>query len=647
MINNKVFLIVFLVFISSVSAQFNPHDNIDLKNYYNISNGLSADFSGVVNASLFVGNGSQLTSINASNVNSSTFNVNSSVYWVAASSVNVTQLSSVGGVLSIINSWLQGFVEVISYTKAQVYNKSEVYSVNDSYNRSELDEVFYNKSQVYNKSEVYSASEIDVQQLSQNNSIININNSLVGEINGLKSDKLNVSEEGNLNVNSSIYWDNESNQSVLNVNSSSFWDSLDSPANISAGEIINDGTYVLLSGDNITGDLNVGGNVSIVGTLDLNNHNLLGVQNLTVNGDSLFLGNVNITSVGASTINGSVDIQNLSGSVAIHLDGIGSDSSYFLAGNVGIGTTNPAQKLDVAGKLHFSSPSNEWITSNGGIRFDIDTDGSSTDRIFVVSKDNTATELFRVQEDGKVGIGTSSPAYKFDLVGSDGAITMLVGDNVNDATSKEFRMGSRHYTNSEEPLGIFYVDSISGQNNLRIGGGTATMNAVTSLIFYTGATSTTASGSQRMKIDSNGNVGIGLSPVNNVRLSVANAADGIVAKFFGGNDDGWRGTVNVQDSSDYVAFYGYDENDGGSGSYGDTWFGHGTDVTKAVVVDGLSGDVGVGTSSPDAKLSVNGNFSSSVSVTSPVFVINQSANMCIFQNGTSLVIANNLSGVTC
>ena len=66
-------------------------------------------------------------------------------------------------------------------------------------------------------------------------------------------------EEGNLNVNHSdtsgtaTTWDGETSQSDLNVNSSNFWDNLNTPSDINAGDITNDGTYRLGSWDNFTG----------------------------------------------------------------------------------------------------------------------------------------------------------------------------------------------------------------------------------------------------------------------------------------------------------------------------------------------------------------------------------------------------------
>ena len=55
--------------------------------------------------------------------------------------------------------------------------------------------------------------------------------------------------------------------------------------------------------------------------------------------------------------------------------------------------------------------------SAGDIVFDIDNNGNETNSFFRITKDNQATELMRVQEDGNVGINRTSPGYKFEVGG--------------------------------------------------------------------------------------------------------------------------------------------------------------------------------------------------------------------------------------
>lgn len=78
-----------------------------------------------------------------------------------------------------------------------------------------------------------------------------------------------------------------------------------------------------------------------------------------------------------------------------------------------------------------------------------------------------------------------------------------------DATNKFAKVAAAHYTNAEEPVTLFLVTTTSGTNFMFIGGGTALHNAVSQIQFYTAATTTTLTGTQRMIITSGGNVGIG------------------------------------------------------------------------------------------------------------------------------------------
>jgi len=75
---------------------------------------------------------------------------------------------------------------------------------------------------------------------------------------------------------------------------------------------------------------------------------------------------------------------------------------------------------------------------------------------------------------------------------------------LTDATTKTARMGVHHYTNSEEPATVFVVDSTATSNTLYIGGGTGTMNSTSFIKFLTAADGTTTTGTERMRIDSDG-----------------------------------------------------------------------------------------------------------------------------------------------
>jgi hypothetical protein len=66
-----------------------------------------------------------------------------------------------------------------------------------------------------------------------------------------------------------------------------------------------------------------------------------------------------------------------------------------------------------------------------------------------------------------------------------------------------------NYTNAEEDVLLMQMETDTAFNVIRYGGGDAARNAVTEHRFFTAANATTLSGTERMRIDSAGNVGIG------------------------------------------------------------------------------------------------------------------------------------------
>lgn len=115
-----------------------------------------------------------------------------------------------------------------------------------------------------------------------------------------------------------------------------------------------------------------------------------------------------------------------------------------------------------------------------------------------------------VTDAGAVGIGTSSPAGALHVSPyNNSTISILVGRTEVD-TNRFSRIGFTHFTGAPE-LSVtafnFFADTT--RNLLSLGGGTSTQSAATELRFFTASTNTTLTGSERLRVDSNGNVGIG------------------------------------------------------------------------------------------------------------------------------------------
>ena len=68
----------------------------------------------------------------------------------------------------------------------------------------------------------------------------------------------------------------------------------------------------------------------------------------------------------------------------------------------------------------------------------------------------------------RVGIRTAVPAYSAHFVVADG---LIISSNNTDTTTKNFFVGSRHYTNAEEPFYWANGSCTNGTNVLNLGGG--------------------------------------------------------------------------------------------------------------------------------------------------------------------------------
>jgi len=315
---------------------------------------------------------------------------------------------------------------------------------------------------------------------------------------------------------------------------------------------------------------------------------------------------------------------------------VDTDTLYVDSTNnrVGIGTSSPAESIHTTGNIRLGDSAPAELYSNSSeLRFGVDKNNDNGTSNITFYVDNS--EKMRIDSSGKVGIGTTSPSEELELASSSPTIRltdtndstygsvsynvnalMLNGDNTIRCStdgSERLRIDSSGnvgigttspdtklhvegnilcdaYNNGGEGNGIFFRDGFlnTAQPSITLADHSGVAPDGLSINAYDGISFRTVD-SERMRIDSSGNVGIGTASADEA-LEVSGDV-----KSSGGN----FGIYHFGETSDVTKIVG---RDGGHGSFPNTmdFF---TNSAQRMRIDS-SGNVGIGTTSPSRPLYV-------------------------------------------
>jgi len=241
-------------------------------------------------------------------------------------------------------------------------------------------------------------------------------------------------------------------------------------------------------------------------------------------------------------------------------------------------------------------------------------DGSGNNAAYITLDGSTGH--LNLTPPNNVGIGTDSPAGALHVVAAGLSNSIRASNTTSDATTKYGTYLGSHYTNSEEPVAGMLITSGSASatgNSVIIGGGVSAANAANTVAFYTAPNKTTLTGTEKMRIDNSGNVGIGASSNINERLYVYHSSSADVLGVVGVGTAGSTNFANINFRNLYSsatgdsAIIGCDT--GSTTDKGELVFSTSDgsmNATEKMRINS-SGQVGIGTTHPASPLEVNGN----------------------------------------
>jgi hypothetical protein len=295
-------------------------------------------------------------------------------------------------------------------------------------------------------------------------------------------------------------------------------------------------------------------------------------------------------------------------------------------GNVGIGTTSPATRLEVSGNIRaggasvanpqFQLLANHATNVASSIGFaasagQLSTDAAASDTVLrtdnggkLLLQTGTGASAIAIDANNRVGIGTTSPATKLDVNGAIG-LNSGIGNNAARPVIGTTRIGGEiaGYSGSggaTQDDGFLRLSAgggttASAKSFIDLSGFSNVANMDKTLVFGT-------AGTERMRIDASGRVGIGLTnPISTLTIG-----NGIIDQAGSKATLTLSGSTTAPESSARPGIY--HRSNIGLGLFSDFQISFqtngATSLADAMRIDG-NGNVGIGTNAPGARLEVS------------------------------------------
>jgi len=193
---------------------------------------------------------------------------------------------------------------------------------------------------------------------------------------------------------------------------------------------------------------------------------------------------------------------------------LGESMYLLMTGRLGLNTNNPQRRIHV----HTTGSGSDYM------QFTNDTTGTSASDGYVFGISGTEDVIHNNFESTNMNFFTAGiERFRIDSSGH----LKHTGIRSGNSENKLAILSAPSYNTSEEDVIIYQAENEVSSNQLSIGGGTSSRNAVTALSFRTASAVNTTGGDERLRIDSTGNVIIAESmAVNRPRIVLSAPNDG-------------------------------------------------------------------------------------------------------------------------